>query len=549
MTPSPAGAAAARLLAALVGAGVTDLVVCPGSRSQALALAAASLAERDEVQLHVRLDERDAGFLALGLARASGRPAAVIVTSGTAVANLHPAVLEAHHSDIPLIAITADRPSELQGRRANQTARQPGIFGDATRAMFDVEAPGQDLGDPERLARAAVSAALGVAGDGTVVGQPGPVQLNLAFRAPLSDALDAPPVTGAVIERPARAEVWIPSAPATVIVAGADAGPDAEALAHELGAPLIAEPSSGARFGRSLVIDARAALDQLADQVRRVIVLGHPTLSRAVTALLDRTDIEVLVVGREGQDNVRGNVLIGTPRAEFGGDIDRGWVRAWVMAGRPERGEDDAPDTELSRSDYARSEMQAGRRPVTRAALADAVWGHTWPHDALVLGASRLIRTLDGRAPGKAIRVFSNRGLSGIDGTIATAQGVATIVDREGRGGTTRALIGDLTLLHDVGGLWLPADEPRPRLQLVVGNDGGGAIFDLLEVAQSARRERFDRVQFVPQSVDLAALAGAYGWAYTRVEDRAGLERALSGGAPGIIDVRLARFEDDPAAG
>ncbi len=159
----PAAAYADRLVAALAAAGVADIVVCPGSRSQAIALAAARTARIGALALHVRIDERAAAFLALGLARESGQPAAIVVTSGTAVANLHPAMLEAHHSDVPLIAISADRPSELQGIRANQTANQLGIFGDSARVVLDIAADA--LHDPEGDAVAAVRAALGWRGD------------------------------------------------------------------------------------------------------------------------------------------------------------------------------------------------------------------------------------------------------------------------------------------------------------------------------------------------------------------------------------------------
>ncbi|MCR8672101.1 thiamine pyrophosphate-binding protein, partial [Agrococcus sp. HG114] len=162
--------------------GVADVVVSPGSRSQAIALAVARLAREGALHLHVRIDERSAAFLALGLARETRRPVAMVVTSGTALANLHPAMLEAHHSDVPLIAITADRPSELHGIRSNQTTRQPGIFGDAARVVLDVGADA--LLEPEDDAVRAVRAALGWR-DGAHT-EPGPVQLNIAFREPLS---------------------------------------------------------------------------------------------------------------------------------------------------------------------------------------------------------------------------------------------------------------------------------------------------------------------------------------------------------------------------
>jgi 2-succinyl-5-enolpyruvyl-6-hydroxy-3-cyclohexene-1-carboxylate synthase len=197
-----------------------------------------------------------------------------------------------------------------------------------------------------------------------------------------------------------------------------------------------------------------------------------------------------------------------------------------------------------------RSEMAFLRAPITRAMLADAVWAASWPHDRLVFGASRLIREADRRVPGKKISVHSNRGLAGIDGTVATAFGIAVASQMAGPGeaeprsaGTTRVLLGDLTLLHDVGSLLLTPGETRPRLQVIVGVDGGGSIFDGLEVAASAPSSALDRVLFTPRRVDLAALAAAYGWDYARVETRTELEHALTGAptAPTILEVPLAR--------
>ncbi|MDR7235252.1 2-succinyl-5-enolpyruvyl-6-hydroxy-3-cyclohexene-1-carboxylic-acid synthase [Agrococcus sp. BE272] len=539
----PAAAYADRLVAALAAAGVADIVVCPGSRSQAIALAAARMAREGELALHVRVDERTAAFLALGLARETGRPAAIVVTSGTAVANLHPAMLEAHHSDVPLIAITADRPAELQGIRANQTAHQPGIFGDAARVLLDISADA--LVDPEGDAVAAARAALGWRDDAHT--EPGPVHLNIAFREPLSGGEPARPLPVERVERPPMPTAVLRPAERTVVIAGADAGPAAVDLAEAIAAPLIAEPTSGARFGPLLVQHGRDVIPQLADEVRRVVVVGHPTLSRAVTGLIRRPDVEVVAIGRAGQDNVRGTgastVLSGrieVEEAEPGADAD--WIDRWVRAGRAlaaERDAEAAPDSALSRADYAKAELAEGRRPISRRDLVTQVWERTWPHDRLVVAASRLIRELDAHAGPKAVTARANRGLAGIDGTVSTASGIAIAHERSGGAGLTRLLIGDLALLHDAGGLLVPPGEERPRLQIVVGNDRGGSLFDLLEVAGSAHLDDFARVQRTPHDVDLEHLAAAYGWPFERVTDRAGLRRALSQSRPGIIEAVL----------
>ncbi|MFC7431299.1 MULTISPECIES: 2-succinyl-5-enolpyruvyl-6-hydroxy-3-cyclohexene-1-carboxylic-acid synthase [unclassified Agrococcus] len=536
MADGAAAAYADRLLAALADAGVRDVVVCPGSRSQALALAAARLAREGRIVLHVRIDERTAGFLAVGLARETRAAVAIVVTSGTAVAELHPAMLEAHHADVPLVAITADRPPELLGIRSNQTTTQPGIFAHAARVVLEALADADAT--PEADAVRAVTEALGADG----AREPGPVQLNVALRDPLSGGdthvhTAVEPVVA--VQRPTHP---IAVEPGTVVVAGADAGPAASDLAIALAAPLLAEPSSNARFGPNLVMPEVLAAD-LVDDVRRVVVVGHPTLTRLVTALVRRQDVEVVVAGRRGLENVRGRVVEGDLVAEGEpGEWARAWVGRWVQASRRILDAQVAPipGAELARDHYARAVLEDARRPVTRSMLASALWEHTWPHDRLVLGASRLIRVVDRTVRGKPITVHANRGLAGIDGTVSTAIGVALAHDRAGGRGVTRALMGDLTLLHDAGGLHLPGDEPRPRLQLVVGNDGGGTIFDDLEVAGTAEPSDFARVQRTPQTVDLGALASAYGWPHVLVDDRASLERALTGAATCVIEVRLA---------
>ncbi|SIO08919.1 2-succinyl-5-enolpyruvyl-6-hydroxy-3-cyclohexene-1-carboxylic-acid synthase [Agromyces cerinus] len=618
---SPASDTALALLAAFVREGVVDLVVAPGSRSQALALAAAELERAGAVRLHVRIDERGAAFLALGLAVESGRPVPIITTSGTAVANLHPAVLEAHHSGVPLIVLSADRPAELRGIRSNQTTMQPGIFAGAVRLERDVAAPEGAAGEADaatRLAREAIAAALGRDADGRPVPHPGPgpVHLNLQLREPLSSATpaDSPVVASAAAAAAASAAAearpdepspavadggaapaHIEPGPRTIVVAGAGAGAGAEEFARDGGWPLIAEVSSGAHFGPNLVVAYRELLREpgFGDEIERVVVFGHPTLSREVPALVQRDDVETIVVApwgiewfNPGRRAARFERAVRTePRPQS--SEERAWVGRWVRASRmlveaglptpppPMRdGVDEtghASDFEAQR-EYMKAQLAAMRAPVTRRMLVDAVWSATWPHDRLLFGASRLIRDADRAVPGRRIPVHANRGLAGIDGTVATAVGVAiasqgalpgeasaaTSGEPSGaadaaavaastantsRGGVTRAIIGDLTLLHDAGSMLLGAGEQRPRVQLIVGNDGGGTIFDSLEVAASAPADAFDRVQFTPQHVDLAALAAAYGWSYTRATTRAELHDALGTrvDGPSILEVPLPR--------
>ena len=584
-------------------AGVRDVVVAPGSRSQALALAAAEFERAGHLRLHVRIDERGAAFLALGLAVESRHPSIVVTTSGTAVANLHPAVLEAHHSGVPLVVLTADRPAELRGIRSNQTTMQPGIFAGAVRLERDIAAPEGAAGESAaaaRLARDAVASALGFDGTGAFVAHPGPgpVHVNLQLREPLSSPFSlAPggrvspdesaggrvaPDEGGRVSRPASVGLdtvasrptrpteaqgaLVEPGPRTVVIAGAGAGPEAEEFARTGGWPLFAEVTSGAHFGPNLVVAYRELLREpgFGDQVQRAVVFGHPTLSREVPALVQRDDVETIVVapsgiewfnpGRRVRRFERAVQVPGHPQTAD----ERAWVGRWVHASRtlvaaglPEAaplasGIDETGHVSdfAAQREYMKAQLAAVRAPITRRMLVDAVWAATWPHDRLVFGASRLIRSADRAVPGRRITVHANRGLAGIDGTVATALGIAIASQSAGEaGGVTRALIGDLTLLHDVGSLLIGADEGRPRVQLIVGNDGGGTIFDALEVAGTAPTDAFDRVQFTPHQVDLAALAGAYGWNHTRVATRGELDEALGARVegPSILEVPLPR--------
>lgn len=578
---SPATDFSFALLGEFLRLGVRDVVLSPGSRSQALALAAAELERVGALRLHVRIDERGAGFLALGLAVETGVPVVVVTTSGTAVANLHPAVLEAHHSGVPMLLLTADRPAELRGIRSNQTTVQPGMFGPAIRLGEDAPAPTGAAGESasaRSLAQRAMDAATG-----RDTRAPGPVQLNLAFREPLSAAVTLPDAAQAdsIRAAPASEGPGVRSTPdpdafvvmprrLTVVIAGHGSGPAAEALARAGGWPLIAEVSSGSRFGPNLVVAYRELLveSEWGGRIERAIVFGHPTLSREVPALIQRAAVETIVVAPSGLEwynpghrvstFARAVTLDDASVADAGTSEAREWVGRWVMASRQTRDQldatgDEGPDIAAStspdyrvRGGFAKSELAALRTPVTRAMLVDAVWRATWPHDRLVIAASRLIREADRRVPGKKITVHSNRGLAGIDGTVATALGIARASQAEPdarSSGITRLLAGDLAVLHDAGSLLIPPGEPRPRIQVIVGNDGGGTIFDGLEVAASAPNPALDRVLYTPHHVDLAALAQAHGWAHTRATTRSELERALTApvAGPSILEVPLAR--------
>ncbi|MCU1580279.1 MAG: menD [Rhodoglobus sp.] len=548
-TESPATAFSIALLDEFVRLGVRDVVLSPGSRSQALALVAAEFDRLGLLRLRVRIDERVGGFLALGLAVETGMPVLVITTSGTAVANLHPAVLEAHHSGVPIIVVSADRPEALRGVGSNQTTEQPGIFGSAVQRTWDVGPPSGEPGEADaaaQLARDAFAAASG------------PVHLNLSFAEPLSSPFSyapielAPPIELVEISPASDTSggldrLDLRPAPGTIVVAGTGSGERAEEVARELGAPLLAEVASGAHFGPNLVVAYRQLLGtaNFGDRVSRVIVFGHPTLSREVPALIQRPGVETVVVrGRSADDYNPGHsvTVFADDVRVVGEPEERSWVGRWVAASRALiEPEETAPDVAAPAGEHAKAELAAVRAPVTRRALVEAAWRATWPHDRLVLGASRLIREADRFVTGKKIAVHANRGLAGIDGTIATGLGFALASQSNGTRGTTRVLLGDLAFLHDVGALLFGAGEERPRIQVIVGNDKGGTIFDGLEVGQQGG-PAFDRVLLTPQQASVEQLARAYGWDYVRVETRGQLDQALTASAgPVVVEVPLPR--------
>ena len=564
--PRPTGSGAVdqavALWSALAELGLSEAVLAPGSRSAPLVhgLAAPEIAGR--IRAHVRIDERAAAFTALGLSRHDpARPAAVVTTSGTATAHLHAAVMEAHHSRIPLLVLTADRPAELREVGANQTTRQAGMFRSLTRLAVDLPAPAADAASPLELRTAVSTAARALA---AATGEhPGPVHLNLSFRDPLvprpgsggrdavdraEDAAASAPERIVVTRRlpaPAPAPQPVPVDSRTVVVAGDGAGPAAAALADAHALPLLAEPSSGALHAKSLVPRYPALLREvMADpehplRPHRAIVLGHPTLSRPVVgALLGAADVEVVVVDPHpdwpdvarraslvvpaalGEETAAPCTAATDSSASGTAPIDRAarfdpsseaqerhaWIEAWRTA----------------------ADASAAALPhpwQQRAALA--VWEASGPGDLLVLGSSSLVRDLEQHAGPTAARVIANRGLAGIDGTTAMAGGLAlaraagaasdgaagpsaagpNAAERPGR---TRLLVGDLTALHDLTGLLVGPEEPRPDLDVIVVDDGGGRIFSGLEHA-AAPPELLRRFFTTPHGADIAAAASALG--------------------------------------
>lgn len=462
---------ARRLIGHLRMCGVTDSVLSPGSRSGPLALALHAADQQDLIRLHVRIDEREAAFLALGLAQVTGRIVPVVTTSGTAVANLHPAMLEATHAGVPLLAITADRPARLRGTGANQTTEQREIF------------PGVPF--VERVNH---------------VGRvDGPQHLNLEFDEPLIEPLTwSFPDLGAMksVHEPVVA-TNLDAASRTVVIAGDDAGPQARRAAEAGGWPLIAEPTSGARTGDHALMAGRLLLGHapLADRIERVLSFGHSTLSRPVTRLLSRDDVPIVHVGDASTfPAVAGSNVAFVGAVEVAGDPVPDWLSEWRQADQAAR---EVIDDELD-----------GTTPWD---VARTVHAAVPPGGLLVVGSSSPIRDLDlVAAPtpvGEKRRVIGNRGLAGIDGVLSTAIGAAL-----GRKSSRAiAVVGDLTFLHGSNGLLIGPQEPRPDLTIVVVNDDGGSIFSTLEQGSPDYADAFERVYATPTGASLAALCQGYG--------------------------------------
>ncbi|UZX04299.1 2-succinyl-5-enolpyruvyl-6-hydroxy-3-cyclohexene-1-carboxylic-acid synthase [Arthrobacter sp. CDRTa11] len=560
---TPLGSLAAARIAvdALIDGGVQHVVVAPGSRSAPMAYALAEASAAGRVELLVRIDERSAGFTALGLALSTGSPAAVLTTSGTAVGNLLPSVMEANHAAVPLVVVSADRPEELRGTGANQTTIQLDLFGEHVRFAADVAAGTSPL----RAVETALAAATGAFSDLA----PGPVQLNLAFRDPLvpSPEDQLPTAAGRQRFRIGTDPLTMSLPPAaetlperrTVVLAGHDAGPVAEAFARAHGLPLLAEPSSNARFGPNAVGPYRLLLEHFgpaaALPIERVVVFGRPTLSRPVAALLARADVPsalyqpVPVAWYEPGRRTELPLESLADLADFAGRGPSAWLDAWLLAGSAAQHALDGvlasgqAGTPAGASGAASGEAAGGSSPATGPSVGAQVWKHA--RGQLLLGSSNGIRDVDLSglpAPEPAATVYANRGLAGIDGTISTATGIAL----GGRQETT-VLLGDVTFLHDAGGLLLGSGEDEPDLRIVVLNDSGGAIFGLLEHGAVDEAGRYgdtvERLFGTPHSVDIAALAAAYGVGHCSVSTTAALAEALAQPIKGrsIIEVHTDR--------
>jgi 2-succinyl-5-enolpyruvyl-6-hydroxy-3-cyclohexene-1-carboxylate synthase len=506
------------LVDGLVAAGVRDASVSPGSRSTSLALA---FARHPAVRVHVHLDERSSGFFALGLAKVSRAPVAVVTTSGTAAANVFPAVIEASMARVPLVVLTADRPPELRGVGANQTIDQIELYGRHVRAFVDAPVPGDAPSATDWRLRGIDAAG------GSMAHPPGPVHLNVPFREPLvpgpDDAGGGWQASAPAADVPAAVSDWprssdersvsefvedVAGAPRGLVYAGGlrSGGEEVVALAERLGWPLVAEPHSGARRGSALSAGALLLGSDVYMHSRIpdvVVQVGAAPTSRAGLALIART-LRVLIVDPDDvvADPLRraAKRIVAEPARVLRAVPDNGararrWTAEWRAA-----------------SDGARAVVDAmldGWEDPFEGRVARDV-GDAFPDGSVLwLGSSLPIRDADAfMRPRERVRIMANRGASGIDGFVSTTLGAAA------SGVPTTALMGDLTLLHDIGALAWNARRGYDAVIAVLSN-GGGRIFGLLEHRSIPELEPLFTT---PHDTDLGAIVRAAGAGHTRVD-------------------------------
>lgn len=607
---NPATLLARAVVASLVEAGVKRVVISPGSRNAPLTYALADAAQAGYLQLRVVVDERSAAFVALGASRSDwlheglARPAVAVMTSGSAVANAHPAVVEADAAGVPLIILSADRPHALVNTGASQTTVQTGIFGAATRYQADLGDTNASDAVANQVRRAVAAAS------GRLSLDPGPVHLNVRLAPPLAPAAPwqvphlEPKTHWLRARKPLEEQLngvtvsqvgcrlGLDPARRGVIVVGdnddAQLAHYAAVLAHAWGWPLLAEPTSLVRTDANAVAaysallaggDGSAGGDgaQLSQEIEQLLVVGHPTLTRPISALLARADIyQVVLTNRARWSDVSGQAAyvttleqalssLNTPDvsagAEAGADADAGgdasasaaagagagvgknapsplWLQRWLQAGQQQLN----ATSVTKAAQMALTTWQATSQYKTHS-QSTAIHSDSLENSVTLMAASSMtIRYLDARLPaGKQLKkmpgpVVANRGLAGIDGTISTAVGLAWA-----SGQPVRVIIGDLAAAHDLTGLVKAVTETEVDLQVIVLDDHGGKIFSGLEYGASKLSNYFPRFFTTAQQVDFAQAAAAFGAHVSVIDDVDGLQSLLSKTIEGrsLVHVKL----------
>lgn len=488
----------------ILEAGITDAVISPGSRNAPLSLALVAAQKRSLIKLHIRIDERTAAFYALGLAKASNRPVPVICTSGTAVANYHPAVLEASHSNIPLFVITADRPAELRRTGANQTTEQARIFGKAVRYFSDVSGMAYPLELPLNALRT------------------GPVHINVQFEEPLlgddSDIwLDDLTVSPPKIFDRKKAGTLATKSTRGLLVIGHDRGGLEASAVDEfielLGWPVISEDLltfPQANSHASLFLSSTTIAKDLAPDT--VIVIGRTTLSRSVNDLINSARSTFVIdprIATVDSDRTADKRFTDLPEL-YVEPANPDWITKWHKYSE--------------RTAKVVKDIDIWSEPL----IAREIGAHLPNGTTLFTASSRPIRDLEAFVQARSgVITYANRGLAGIDGNISTATGIAT------HHGSAIAILGDLAFLHDLTGL---IHKDLINLKIFVVNNDGGGIFSTLPQRGVAG---FEQVFGTPHGLDPAAIAAAMGIKSKRINNASDLITELKTKVEGLSVVVL----------
>ena len=507
---SNATALARVIVQACLDSGAEQVVIAPGSRNAPLSWAFAQAEKAGLIKIQVRIDERDAGFLALGIAKATGKPVPVVVTSGSAVANLMPAVVEAFHSAVPVIVLSADRPASARGKSAPQTINQFGMFGTFVKSQIDVPSDLKNISD--------ISKAI----DSSITGRPGPVQVNAQFELPLMPDPEnlewqPKPPTLKSISKPECNQKEIEVSSRGVFVVGDTAVHRAieqiNEVSLELGWPIIWEPTGNAHMFQNSISHGVVLLQaDVAPNVDVVVTLGTVGLSRAILGLLKSAPVHLAIHSATAGPDLPNPVTSAKEILEcvpkLKAKVDPEWLSQWQTL-----------------DDEAATLVTAALAPdtLTGPSAARLVWDQAGDDDQLFVAASWPVRHLEAHATKrKGLQVFGNRGANGIDGLISTAMGAAIGTKKR-----TVLLMGDIAFLHDLGGLNLGEGQDQPNLTIVVLDNNGSGIFSQLEQGGAEYHEHYEKVFGTPHGKDLWVIAESLGIPAKQVTSKTELKFAL----------------------
>lgn len=490
--------------------GAEQVVIAPGSRNAPLSWAFAQAEKAGLIKIQVRIDERDAGFLALGIAKATRKPVPVVVTSGSAVANLMPAVVEAFHSAVPVIVLSADRPASARGKSAPQTINQFGMFGTFVKSQIDVAAGNAAALDISKVI------------ESTISGRPGPVQVNVQFELPLMPGVNemewqptAPSLTSISKTEIDHKRIEVPARGIFIVGDNADAEAIEEInrVSQEIGWPILWEPTANAHMLKNSISHGVVLLQaDIAPKVEAVVTFGTVGLSRAILGLLKNVPIHIAIhsatAGPDLPDPVSSanEIFECVPKLET--KIDPEWLKQWQTSDNKAA---NAVETALAAN------------TLTGPSATQVVWNQAGQEDQLFVAASWPVRHLEAYAATRnGLQVFGNRGANGIDGLISTATGVAIGAKKR-----TVLLMGDIAFLHDLGGLNLGDGQEQPNLTIVVLDNNGSGIFSQLEQGAVEYQEHYEKVFGTPHGKDLWVIAESLGIPAKQVTTKTELQFAL----------------------